>query len=60
MFVCILALIECFRHFDTNKDDKISVDELPDALAFAGIHPTEEDMREILRLFDTDGKNSKF
>ncbi|XP_067934379.1 uncharacterized protein [Watersipora subatra] len=49
------ALIECFRHFDLNKDGKIGADELPDALAFAGIHPTEEDLKDILRLFDSQG-----
>ncbi|KAF6025701.1 hypothetical protein EB796_015952 [Bugula neritina] len=49
------VLIECFKQFDKNGDGKINVEELPAALNFVGVHPTEEDTKDILRLLDKQG-----
>jgi len=52
-----LVLIECFKQFDKNGDGKINVEELPAALNFVGVHPTEEDTKDILRLLDKQGEH---
>lgn len=54
-YLLFIALIDCFKHFDLNGDGKIGADELPDALSFVGVHPTDEDVADLLRLFDPLG-----
>ncbi|XP_067934439.1 calmodulin-like [Watersipora subatra] len=49
------ALYECFKYYDTSGDGVIDKEELPDALRFAGIDPSETDLDKIIKLFDSNG-----
>lgn len=51
-----IALVDCFKTFDSDEDGYIGIDELPEALSFAGVHLTDEDISDVLRLFDNKGK----
>lgn len=53
--VLIVVLFECFAAYDKSGDGIIDKEELPEALRFAGINPTNTDLDTIIRLFDTNG-----
>ena len=48
-------LYECFQYYDKSGNGVIDRDELPEALRFAGINPSETDLDYIIKLFDTNG-----
>ena len=49
------VLFDCFKSYDKSGDGVIDRDELPDALRFAGINPSKEDIECIIKLFDSNG-----
>ena len=53
--VSFTVLFECFTAYDKSGDGIIDKEELPEALRFAGINPTNTDLDVIIRLFDTNG-----
>lgn len=50
-----LVLYDCFKFYDKSGDGIIDRDELPEALRFAGINPSKEDIEIIIKLFDSNG-----
>jgi len=52
----IVAVTRLLMTFDTSGDGVLDMKELPDALRFAGICPTQKDMEIITSLFDTNSK----
>ncbi|KAF6025702.1 hypothetical protein EB796_015953 [Bugula neritina] len=55
-FLSLSAIYDCFAQFDTSGDGVIDRDELPDALRFAGINPSDEDVDFVIKQFDTNSK----
>ena len=45
-----------FRSFDDNGDGRLNIDECPKALSLIGVHPTHDDLKDLLRLFDRQGR----
>ena len=45
-----------FRSFDDNGDGRLNIDEFPNALSLIGVHPTHDDLKDLLRLFDRQGR----
>lgn len=45
-----------FGTFDDNGDGRLNLDEFPNALSLIGVHPSNDDLKDLLRLFDTQGK----
>lgn len=50
------VLTDCFKYYDKSGDGIIDRQELPEALRFAGINPSQHDIEIIIKLFDTNRK----
>ena len=54
----ILEIAEAFKLFDKNGDGQISVEELGEAMKQAGQEVCEEDLQEMIKAVDRNGKVS--
>ena len=52
----ILEIAEAFKLFDKNGDGQISVEELGEAMKQAGQEVCEEDLQEMIKAVDRNGK----
>ena len=49
---------EAFALFDRNGDGNISANELGSIMRKLGQNPTDTELRDMIREFDTDGKSN--
>lgn len=52
----MLEILEAFKLFDKNGDGQISVEELGEAMKQAGQELSEEDLKDMIKAVDRNGK----
>lgn len=56
---CVSFVIEfraAFELFDKDNNERITLDELGTVMKSLGMNPTDEELRDMIREHDTDGK----